>query len=464
MALGDSDYLVIFGISGDLAYKMTLPSLYRLEKRGLLTVPVLGVAANEWGPDGLANRARAAISEHAGEPLDEKVFARLMAKMTYISGDFGNEDLYHEVAAALAGVSAPCFYLEIPPSLFDRVAQGLGAVGLFKGNARLVVEKPFGYDRASAAALADELHLVVSEEQLFRIDHFLGKEPVQDILYLRFANSLLEPLWSRRHVRSIMITMAEQFGVEDRGHFYDPVGALRDVVQNHLLQILALTGLEPPTGGSVTSRRLDFFRGVEAADPKHVVRGQYDGYLQVPGVAKHSDTETFVALRLAIDSWRWSGVPVLIRTGKKMPMTATEIVVRLQPPPKVSLSGHTIRYAGHDDIVLRIGTNAGVGVSLRVKQPGVDKAAPQLLNVDFGATLGYMPTPYERLLTDAMRGDHTLFPDQSTEDETWRIVEPILNDPPKAQSYRPGTWGPQAAIDMARSVGGWREPEAQTDG
>lgn len=463
MSLGDSDRLVIFGITGDLAFKMTLPSLYRLEKRGLLKVPVVGVASQDWGMEGMAKRARDSITAHAGEPFDEKVFDQLMAKLSYVSGDFGNEDLYKNLATELAGAQAPCFYLEIPPSLFDRVAQGLGAVGLLQGRARLVVEKPFGVDRASADALAQQLHLVVTEEQLFRIDHFLGKEPVQDLMYLRFANSLLEPLWNRRNVRSIMITMAESFGVEDRGSFYDPVGATRDVVQNHLLQILALVGLEPPTGGSVSSRRLDFFRSVQTVDPKHVVRGQYDGYRNIPGVFKNSNTETFVALKLAIDNWRWSGVPVFIRTGKKMPMTATEIVVRMQPPPKVNIAGKPFHYAGHDDIVLRIGTNAGVGISLRVKQPGVDKAAPQLLNVDFATSLGYMPTPYERLLTDAMRGDHTLFPDQATEDETWRIVEPILDEPSQIQSYRPGTWGPTAAIDMARSVGGWREPEAQTD-
>lgn len=463
MALGESDRLVIFGISGDLAYKMTLPSLYRLEKRGLLKVPVVGVAVNDWGQQGMADRARAAITANAGEPLDEKVFARLMAKFTYIAGDFFDEGLYKKVADELKDAQAPCFYLEIPPSLFNHVAQGLGAVGLLKGKARLVVEKPFGTDRSSAAALAEELHLVVNEEQLFRIDHFLGKEPVQDIMYLRFGNSLLEPVWSRHSVRAIMITMAERFGVEDRGRFYDPVGALRDVVQNHLLQILALTGMEPPTGGSISSRRLDFFRGVQTADPAHVIRGQYDGYLKVPGVSEGSDTETFVALKLMIDSWRWSGVPVYIRTGKKMPMTATEIVVRLQPPPRVMIGRQKLHNVGHDDIVLRIGSNAGVGISMRVKEPGENKAAPQLLNLDFATALGYMPTPYERLLTDAMKGDHTLFPDQATEDETWRIVEPILDDPPPAVIYEPGTWGPSEAIAMAKSVGGWREPVAETN-
>ncbi len=461
MTLGPSDHLVIFGISGDLAFKMTLPALYRLEARGLLKVPVLGVAANDWGPDGLANRARNSISEHAGEPFDEKVFEQLMAKMSYIHGDFADDALYAEVAGALKGYNAPTFYLEIPPFLFGRVAEGLGSVGLLKPPGRLVVEKPFGTDRDSADALAAEMHKVVTEEQLFRIDHFLGKEPVQDILYLRFSNSLLEPVWNRSHVKAIMITMAEEFGVEDRGHFYDPVGALRDVVQNHILQMLALTGLEPPSGGTLSSRRLDFFQGVETVNVKNVVRGQYTGYRDISGVSPSSTTETFVALELRIDSWRWSGVPVFIRTGKKMPMTATEIVVRLNNPPPVGHDGHRQHLPGHDDIVLRIGTNSGIGLSLRVKEPGQNMSEPELLNLDFTTTLGYIPTPYERLLTDAMKGDHSLFPDQAVEDETWRIVEPILSTPPPIEDYQPGTWGPEAAQKMTQRVGGWREPQAQ---
>lgn len=462
MSLGMSDRLVIFGISGDLAYKMTIPSLYRLEKRGLLEVPVLGVAGTDWGPDGLEKRARASITENAGEPLDESVFARLLAKMSYIYGNFDDPELYEKVFAALGEAQAPTFYLEIPPSLFGMVAKHLAQAGLLAEPARLVVEKPFGHDRASADALASELHQYVQEDQLYRIDHFLGKEPVQDILHLRFANSLLEPVWNRDHVRGIMITMAESFGVADRGSFYDPVGALRDVVQNHILQMLALTCLEPPSGSPMASRRLDFFRGVETVRVEDVVRGQYDGYLKVKGVAPDSTTETFVALKLKVESWRWAGVPIFIRTGKEMPMTATEIVVRLKNPPGVVYPSRK-RPPGHDDIVLRIGKNSGVGFSLRIKKPGTDFDEPEMVNLDFAQSLGYIPTPYERLLTDAMKGDHSLFPDQAVEDETWRIVEPILTDPPKIQTYEPGTWGPRAAIDMARSIGGWREPAAQTD-
>lgn len=462
MSLGMSDQLVIFGISGDLAYKMTIPSLYRLEKRGLLGVPVLGVAGTDWGPDGLAQRARASITENAGEPLDEAVFSRLMAKMSYIYGDFSDPELYEKVFEALGGAQAPTFYLEIPPSLFGMVAKGLAQAGLLAEPSRLVVEKPFGHDRASADALAAELHQYVQEDQLYRIDHFLGKEPVQDILHLRFANSLLEPVWNRDHVRGIMITMAESFGVADRGSFYDPVGALRDVVQNHILQMLALTCLEPPTGAPMASRRLDFFRGVETVKVTDVVRGQYAGYQDVKGVKPGSTTETFVALRLKVESWRWSGVPVFIRTGKEMPMTATEIVVRLKNPPGVVYPSRQ-RPPGHDDIVLRIGKNSGVGFSLRIKKPGTDFDEPEMVNLDFAQSLGYIPTPYERLLTDAMKGDHSLFPDQAVEDETWRIVEPILTDPPKIETYEPGTWGPRSAIDMARGIGGWREPDAQTD-
>ncbi len=460
MELGVSDRLVIFGISGDLAYKMTLPSLYRLERRGLLTVPIVGVAATEWGPDGLANRARAAIEENADEPFDEKIFDALINRMSYIAGDFADPALYSKVAEAIEGAEAPCFYLEIPPSLFAMVAKGLAGAQLLGGRARLVVEKPFGHDLASADALAADLHQYVTEDQLFRIDHYLGKEPVQDLTYLRFSNALFEPVWNRKYVRSIMITMAEEFGVEDRGSFYDSVGALRDVVQNHLLQVLALTGLEPPSGGSLSSRRLDFFRSVESVDPSNAIRGQYAGYRDIPGVSKDSTTETFVALKLILHSWRWEHVPVYIRAGKKMPGTATEIVVRLQPPPTASINRHRIAHTGHDDIVLRIGGHAGVGVSVRVKKPGIDKAEPELLNLDFASTLGETPTPYERLLMDAMNGNDMLFPSQNVIDETWRIVQPLIEAPPPVEVYQPGTWGPEAAQLLTRHVGGWRTPMA----
>lgn len=463
MELGNADRLIIFGISGDLAYKMTLPSLYRLEARGLLHVPVLGVAGTDWGPDGLEQRARASITENGGEPLDEAIFSRLMAKMDYIYGDFSDDGLYAKVAEAISGSEAPCFYLEIPPSLFAMVAKGLAGQKLLGWPARLVVEKPFGHDMQSADELAAELHQYISEDQLFRIDHFLGKEPVQDLLYLRFGNALFEPIWNRKYVRAIMITMAESFGVEDRGSFYDPVGALRDVVQNHLMQILALTGLEPPSGGSLTQRRLDFFRSIETAKPSEVIRGQYEGYRDIEGVADDSTTETFIALKLHVDNWRWDSVPVYIRAGKKMPMTATEIVVRLQRPPVVMLDGHTMRHAGHDDIILRVGADPGVNISLRVKQPGVDRAEPEMLDLDFIPNMGYIPTPYERLLSDAIRGDRTLFPNQNDIDETWRILQPILDDPPAVQEYAPGTWGPESADHMARHVGGWRVPTLDED-
>ena len=458
MSLGPSDRLVIFGITGDLGYKMTLPALFRMQRRGLLTVPVLGVAFQDWTKEQLAARAKEAITLNAGEAFDQATFDALMAKLDYVSGDFTDPGLYARVAEHLDGAEAPTFYLEIPPSLFATVAKGLAGEDLLKGRARLVVEKPFGHDLASADALAADLHQYVTEEQLFRIDHYLGKEPVQDLVYLRFGNSLLEPVWNRRFVRSIMITMAEEFGVEDRGSFYDPVGTLRDVVQNHLLQVLALTGLEPPSGGSLASRRLDFFRSVESADPAHVIRGQYAGYRDIKGVKPDSTTETFIALKLVSHSWRWAGVPIYIRAGKKMPVTATEIVVRLQPPPIVQIRQHKVKVTGHDDIILRIGDHAGVGVSLRIKQPGVDEAAPEMLNMDFATALGTMPTPYERLLSDAIKGNDSLFPSQDVIDETWRIVQPIIDNPPAVQTYQPGTWGPEAAASMTRHVGGWRPP------
>ncbi len=458
MELGKSDRLVIFGITGDLGFKMTLPALFRLERRGLLKGPVLGVAFQDWTHEQLVARAKESITLNAGEAFDQATFDSLMSKLHYISGDFTDPALYTKVAEHLQGAEAPTFYLEIPPNLFATVAKGLAGASLLGGRARLVVEKPFGHDLASADALAADLHQYVTEQQLFRIDHYLGKEPVQDLVYLRFGNALLEPVWNHKHVRAVMITMAEEFGVADRGSFYDPVGTLRDVVQNHLLQVLALTALEPPSGGSLASRRLDFFRSVESVDPAHVVRGQYRGYRDVPGVKPGSTTETFIALKLSSQSWRWAGVPIYIRAGKEMPVSATEIVVRLQSPPGVRTGHHRVRTAGHDDIILRIGDHAGVGVSLRIKQPGVDSSEPELLNMDFANVLGEMPTPYERLLHDAMLGDDSLFPSQDVIDETWRIVEPILDSPPAVQTYEPGTWGPEAATTMTRYVGGWRPP------
>jgi glucose-6-phosphate 1-dehydrogenase len=381
--------------------------------------------------------------------------------MRYVEGDVGDAGLYGRLRGALAGAGAPVFYLATPPASFAEAAEGLATGGLV-GGARLVVEKPFGTDLRSARELNERLTAIFPEERIFRIDHFLGKEPVQDIVYLRFANALFEPVWNREDVDSIQITLAEDFGVEGRGAFYDGVGAVRDVVQNHLLQVLALAAMEPPSGGedAIPRRRLDVFRAMPEADPARAVRGQYEGYRRIEGVADDSDAETFVALRLEIENWRWAGVPILVRAGKRMPVTGAEVVVRLQRVPELRWGSYRLETPGTDDIVLRVGRNPGVTIGIRAKTPGREISQPVSLDLDFAEELGKPPQPYERLLNDALRGDGTLFPRFEAIEETWRIVQPLLDSPPPLEAYAPGTWGPPSAEPLAAASGGWREPQA----
>ncbi len=459
MSGAPADALVVFGITGDLARRSTLPALYSLAQQGLLTCPVIGVGRRPVPDDELRRHATDAIAA-AEDKVDEEVLAAFLDRLSYVGGDAEEGPLYDRLRTALAGASLPVYYLATPPTMFLEVADELAAAGLVGDGSRLVVEKPFGTDLASARELNRRLTAIFPEERLFRIDHFLGKEPVQDIMYLRFANALFEPIWNREHVASIQITMAEDFGVEERGRFYDPVGALRDVVQNHLLQVLALVAMEPPSGDhdAIPRRREDVFRAMPAVDPLQAVRGQYVGYCDIEGVNSSSDTETFVALQLEIENWRWAGVPILVRAGKALPTTATEIVIRLQRVPQLQWGGHRLYSPGYDDIVLRIGRHAGVSIYVRAKTPGKAVSQPVSLDLDFADELGEPPQAYERLLSDALRGDSTLFPRWSVIEETWRIVQPLLDDPPPIERYEPRTWGPTSSHALAAAHGGWREP------